>query len=163
MRVIKVRSVYSIHSQWKSKRMLAIYIDTCVITSWRLGLRAPLVTRNYFGKFLSAYFLIREIYNLSLMSVICSTVKSIQLTLNSRSSRELSIESSRLLHLDSRFLRDSTNWNSLLFTIDYKGFCFECNLLTLLSILDCCENLTTLVQVLATSLLLSYQKNFSTV
>ena len=48
--------------------------DTCVITTWRLQLRAPLATRNYFAKFLSAYFLIWEIYNLSLTSVICRTV-----------------------------------------------------------------------------------------
>ena len=125
--------------------------DRFVITTWRLGLWAPLVTRNYFAKFLSTWFLIWEIYNLSLMSVIGSTVpfKSIWLTLDSRSSRELRIESSQLLRLDSRFLRDSSNWNGLLFTIDYKGFCFECNLLSTLDTC-CCENLTTLVQVLAT-------------
>ena len=62
--------------------------DACVITTWRLRLQAPLVTRNYFAKFLPAYFrLIWEIYNLSLTSVICSTVpfKS-KLTLDSQSS-----------------------------------------------------------------------------
>ena len=48
--------------------------DRFVITTWRLGLWAPLVTRNYFAKFLSTWFLIWEIYNLSLMSVIGSTV-----------------------------------------------------------------------------------------
>ena len=52
------------------------WLHTCstyIITTWRLGLRAPLVARNnYFAKFLSAYFLIWEIYNPSLTSVICS-------------------------------------------------------------------------------------------
>ena len=27
--------------------MLATYMGACVITTWRLGLQAPLVTRNY--------------------------------------------------------------------------------------------------------------------
>ena len=83
------------------------WLHTCdarVITTWRLRLRAPLVTRNYFAKFLSAYFLIWEIYNLSLTSVICSTVpfKS-KLTLDSQSSgvenRVESIVASRFLIL----------------------------------------------------------------
>ena len=46
--------------------------DECIITTWRLGWRAPLVARNYFAKFLSAFLLIWEIYNLSVTSVICS-------------------------------------------------------------------------------------------
>ena len=61
--------------------------DACVITTWRLQLRAPLATRNYLAKFLSAYFLIWEIYNLSLTSVICRTVPfRSKLTLASQSS-----------------------------------------------------------------------------
>ena len=61
--------------------------DTRVITTWRLQLRVTRGAPNYFAKFLSAYFLIWEIYNLSLTSVICSTVpfKS-KLTLDSQSS-----------------------------------------------------------------------------
>ena len=89
--------------------------NTCAMTTWRLGLRAPLVTYNYyFAKFWSAYFLIWEIYNLSLTSVICSTVpfKS-KLTLNSWSSRESRMELSWLLRLDSLFPQDSSNQNGL--------------------------------------------------
>ena len=66
------------------------WLHTCdarVITTWRLQLRVTRGARNYFAKFLSAYFLIWDIYNLSLTSVICSTVpfKS-KLTLDSQSS-----------------------------------------------------------------------------
>ena len=44
---IKLHFVHFIHSQWKSKRMLATPCDTCVITTWRLGLGAPLAARKY--------------------------------------------------------------------------------------------------------------------
>ena len=66
------------------------WLHTCdarVITTWRLQLRVTRGARNYFAEFLSAYFLIWDIYNLSLTSVICSTVpfKS-KLTLDCQSS-----------------------------------------------------------------------------
>ena len=94
--------------------------DTCVITTWRLGLWAPLVVCNYFAKFLSA----------------------------PRENQESRIESSWLLHLDSRFLQDSSNQNSLCLQAIIKDFVSSV-ICSLLSILDCCENLTTLVQVSA--------------
>ena len=45
-RVINVRSVHFIHSQWKSKRMLATYMRRMGNNNLRLGLQAPLVARN---------------------------------------------------------------------------------------------------------------------
>ena len=78
--------------------------DTCVITTWRLGLRAPLVT--YFAKFLSAPRQNRE----------SSFVDCCTLILGSRFS------------IPARLIKPERP----LFTIDYKGFCFECNLLSTL-------------------------------
>ena len=42
-RVIKLRSVHFIRSLWKSKQMLATYMQHMCITSWRLELRAVAV------------------------------------------------------------------------------------------------------------------------
>ena len=47
--LVITRYVHSIHSQWKSKSYecwLHAY-DACMITTWRLGSRAPLVAHNY--------------------------------------------------------------------------------------------------------------------
>ena len=108
--------------------------DTYVITTWRLGLRAALVTRNYFAKFLSA----------------------------PRQNQESSQVDCCVLILGSRFLQDSSNRNGLCLQLIIMGFVLSV-ICSLLSILDCCENLTTLVQVLAIFGLLSHQKNLSTV
>ena len=40
------RSMRPIHSKWKSKRSWLHMCRACVIATWRLGLRAPLVARN---------------------------------------------------------------------------------------------------------------------
>ena len=87
--------------------------DACVITTWRLRLRAPLATHNYLQSF---YLLISWFgkfttwaWRLSFAVQYHSKV-SWHLTLNPQESR---IESSQLLRLGSRFLRDSS--------IDYKG------------------------------------------
>ena len=150
MRVIKVRLVCIPYILSGSPDECWLHTwDACAITTWRLGLRAPLVTHNYFAKFWSSYFLIWEIYNLSLTSVICSTVplKS-KLTLNSWSSRESRMELSLLLRLDSRFPQDSSSRNALYLQLIIKGFVLSV-ICSLLLILDCCENLITLVQVSA--------------
>ena len=94
--------------------------DTCVITTWRFGLWAPLVACNCFAKFLSA----------------------------PRENRESRIKSSWLLHLGSRFLQDSSNQNGLCLQSIIKNFVSSV-ICSLLSIIDCCENLTMLVQVSA--------------
>ena len=77
-----------------------------------------------------------------------------KLTLNSRSSRESSRESSLdswLLRLDSRFLRDSSSRNGLfLESIERVLFRVICSL-HVLSIISCCQNLQPLFKFGASS------------
>ena len=48
MHMLKVCSVHSIHSLWKSKQNNGWHTcNTYVITTWRLELQAPLVARDY--------------------------------------------------------------------------------------------------------------------
>ena len=44
---IRLRSIHSIHSEWKSKRSWLYMCCACVIATWRLGLQTPLVSANW--------------------------------------------------------------------------------------------------------------------
>ena len=44
---IRLRSIHSIHSEWKSKRSWLYMCCACVIATWRLGLRTPPVSTNW--------------------------------------------------------------------------------------------------------------------
>ena len=44
---IRLRSIHSIHSEWKSKRRWLYMCCACVIATWRLGLQTPHVSANW--------------------------------------------------------------------------------------------------------------------
>ena len=52
MCVIALRHVHSIHSKWLPNKCWIHTCNACIITTWRLGLPAPLVAHNQCRKFL---------------------------------------------------------------------------------------------------------------
>ena len=108
---------YILSGNTKECRLHTCTRDTCIITTWILGLKAPLVTCHYFAKFLSAPCQNRELSRVD----CCVSI------------------------LSSWFLQDSPNWNGLYLQSIIKGFVLSV-ICSLLSMLDCCENLTTLVK-----------------
>ena len=73
MRVIKLHFVHPFILSGSRNKCWLHTCDSCVITAWRLGLRAPLVARNYFG----VLFLQIKVHGGVLLVKLCTTGRQV--------------------------------------------------------------------------------------